>query len=99
MTEYSKEGLKKREAGTLVLASCVINKSIPHKESFMSKLGYFFAGVVAGATALTAAAFMVDDFADKLDASSDSDEDLEATESDDSTGNTEATGKTANLTM
>ncbi len=65
----------------------------------MSKLGYFFAGVVAGATALTAAAFMVDDFADKLDASSDSDEDLEATESDDSTGNTEATGKTANLTM
>lgn len=29
----------------------------------MSKLGYFFAGVVAGATALTAAAFMVDDVA------------------------------------
>ena len=31
----------------------------------MSKLGYFFAGVVAGATALTAAAFMVDDVAHK----------------------------------
>ena len=37
----------------------------------MSKLGYFFAGVVAGATALTAAAFMVDDVVHKLDAVSD----------------------------
>ncbi len=58
----------------------------------MSKLGYFFAGVVAGATALTAAAFMVDDVAHKLDAASDSEENSEDTESNDSTGNTEAAG-------
>ena len=45
----------------------------------MSKLGYFFAGVVAGATALTAAAFMVDDVAHKLDAASDSEENSEYT--------------------
>ena len=36
----------------------------------MSKLGYFFAGVVASATALTAAAFMVDDEGDSEDAGS-----------------------------
>ena len=58
----------------------------------MSKLGYFFAGVVAGATALTAAAFMVDDVAHKLDAASDSEVISEDTESNDSTGNTEAAG-------
>lgn len=58
----------------------------------MSKLGYFFAGVVAGATALTAAAFMVDDVAHKLDAAPDSEENSEDTESNDSTGNTEAAG-------
>ena len=58
----------------------------------MSKLGYFFAGVVAGATALTTAAFMVDDVAHKLDAASDSEENSEDTESNDSTGNTEAAG-------
>ncbi len=58
----------------------------------MSKLGYFFAGVVAGATALTAAAFMVDDVAHKLDAAFDSEENSEDTESNDSTGNTEAAG-------
>ena len=65
----------------------------------MSQLGYFFAGVVAGATALTAAAFMVDDVAHKLDAASDSEEISEDTESNDSTGNTVAAGGTVNSTM
>ena len=65
----------------------------------MSKLGYFFAGVVAGATALTAAAFMVDEGANRLDAASDSEEDSEDTGSNDSTGNTEAAGEIVNSAM
>lgn len=49
----------------------------------MSKLGYFFAGVVAGATALTAAAFMVDEVANKMDAASDSDDEPELEQKED----------------
>ncbi|WP_288229094.1 hypothetical protein [uncultured Desulfovibrio sp.] len=58
----------------------------------MSKLGYFFAGVVAGATALTAAAFMVDDVVHKLDAVSDDEGDSEDAGSNGFTDNTEAAG-------
>lgn len=46
----------------------------------MSKLGYFFAGVMAGATALAAAAFWVDDITNKLDADFDEDSEQEQTE-------------------
>lgn len=62
----------------------------------MSKLGYFFAGVVAGATALTAAAFMVDEVAHKMDAVSDDEGDSEDIGSNGSTGNTEDAGETVN---
>ena len=65
----------------------------------MSKLGYFFAGVVAGTTALTAAAFMVDEVANKMDAASDSEEDSQDAGSNDSTGNTEAAGEIVNSAM
>ena len=65
----------------------------------MSKLGSFFAGVVAGATALTAAAFMVDDVAHKLDAASDDEGDSEDAGSNGSIGNTEAAGETVNSAM
>ena len=78
---------------------CGINKSIPHKESFMSKLGYFFAGVVAGATALTAAAFMVDDVAHKLDAVSDDEGDSEDAGSNGSADDAEAASETVNSIM
>lgn len=61
----------------------------------MSKLGYFFAGVVAGATALTVAAFMVDDVANKLEAASNSDEDSEEG-SNDCAGEPEDTGESVN---
>lgn len=83
MTEYPQERQERREAGTDIPAYFVINTVIPHKESLMSKLGYFFAGVMAGATALAAAAFWVDDIANKLDADSDSDEELEQEQTED----------------
>lgn len=62
----------------------------------MSKLGYFFAGVMAGATALTAAAFLVDDVADKLDAVSDSEEDSDGAESSDYAGEADTAGGSVN---
>ena len=71
----------------------------PYKEGFMSKLGYFFAGVVAGATALTAAAFMVDDVAHKLDAASDDEGDSEDAGSNGSADDAEDAGETGNPAM
>lgn len=65
----------------------------------MNKFGYFFAGVVAGATALTAAAFMVNDVAHKLDAASHDEGDSEDAGSNGSIGNTEAAGETGNPAM
>lgn len=65
----------------------------------MSKLGYFFAGVVAGATALTAAAFMVDEVANKMDAASDSEEDSQDAGSNGSADDAGAAGETVNSAM
>ena len=65
----------------------------------MSKLGYFFAGVVAGATALTAAAFMVDDVAHKLDAVSDDEGESEDAGSNGSADDAEAASETVNSIM
>ena len=65
----------------------------------MSKLGYFFAGVVTGATALTAAAFMVDDVAHKLDAASDDEGDSEDAGSNGSADDAEDAGETGNPAM
>lgn len=65
----------------------------------MSKLGYFFAGVVAGATALTAAAFMVDNVAARLDAVYDDEGAAEEPEGNGSTGDTETSGAPLNSAM
>ncbi len=102
MTEHLQDNLKRHEAGTDVPASFVINNIIPHKEPLMSRLGYFFAGVVAGAVALGAAAFMVDDVANKLEGASESDDfdDLDdgsdGVESNDCVGEPEVAGETVN---
>ena len=94
MTEHLQDNLKRHEAGTDVPASFVINTVIPHKESLMSKLGYFFAGVMTGAVALGATAFLIDDVANKTDAISDSDDDSDDAESSDCTGDAKAAGET-----
>lgn len=96
MIDQLDHSMNRQEAGTSVPASFVINTVTPRKESLMSKLGYFFAGVVAGATALTAAAFLVDDVADKLEAASDSDDDSDDGESSDYADDAEAAGETVN---
>ena len=97
MIDQHNHSMNRQEAGTSVPASFVINTVIPRKESLMSKLGYFFAGVVAGATALTAAAFLVDDAADKLEGASDDDSD--EGESCDCADGAEAIGETINPAM
>lgn len=99
MIDQHNHSTNRQEAGTDAPASFVINTVIPRKESLMSKLGYFFAGVVAGATALTAAAFLVDDVADKLEAASASDDDSEEDESCDCADGAEAAGETVNPAM
>ena len=60
MTENPNTTQRMREAGTETPASFVYHTVIPHKETFMSKIGYFLTGVIAGATALATAAFLVD---------------------------------------
>lgn len=56
-----------QEAG-LTPASCISETDIiPHEESFMSKLGYFIAGVAAGVAALAATAYLVDNTSNTQD--------------------------------
>lgn len=104
MTKHSQNTQEMREARTQVPASFVINNITPHEVNLMSKLGYFFAGVLAGATALAAAAFLIDDSANTREDASDSDDfddfnaesDEVENESNDCAGEPEAAGKTVN---
>jgi hypothetical protein len=77
MTEPQRNTLYRQETGNDVPVSFVVNNIIPRKESMMSKLGCFIAGALAGAAALTAAAFLIDGIADKPGTSFDSEEDPE----------------------
>ena len=60
MTENQNKIQKIHEAGTEIPASFVSNPVVLRKEPLMNKLGYFFVGIVAGAVALGAAAFLMD---------------------------------------
>lgn len=74
MTEMNNTLHGIQEAG-LTPASCISETDIiPREEGVMSKLGYFVAGVAAGATALAATAYLVDKAANKQDVVFDDDE-------------------------
>lgn len=99
MTKPLQDALERHEAGTDVPASFVPYSIIPHREGFMKKLGYFFAGVVAGVTALTVVAIMVDSIADNLEAPSDFDENSDDTGDNGCADDINATGEPVNSAM